>query len=80
VPGYAGEIKRATSVTVKGLNRQGKAIRIKADGLMAQAIEHELDHLDGVLFVDRVKEGDNLFKVDADGNEEIQGDQDYSSM
>ncbi len=80
VPGYAGEIKRATSVTVKGLNRQGKAIRIKADGLMAQAIEHELDHLDGVLFVDRVKEGDKLFKVDADGDEEMRGDQDYSSM
>jgi len=80
VPGYAGEIKRSTSVTVKGLDRQGKATRLKATGLMAQAIEHELDHLDGVLFVDRVKEGDKLFKVDADGSEEMRDDQDYSSM
>jgi len=47
---------------------------------MAQAIEHELDHLDGVLFVDRVKEGDKLFEVDAEGNEEMHSGQDYSSM
>ena len=72
VPGYAGEIKRSVSVTVKGLNRQGKAIRIKATGLMAQALEHELDHLDGVLFVDHVKSRDKLYKVEAGtGPEEL---------
>jgi peptide deformylase len=72
VPGYAGEIKRSVSVTIKGLNRQGKAIRIKATGLMAQALEHELDHLDGVLFVDHVKSRDKLYKVEAGtGPEEL---------
>ena len=72
VPGYAGEIKRSVSITVKGLNRQGKAIRIKATGLMAQALEHELDHLNGVLFVDHVKSGDKLYKVEAGtGPEEL---------
>jgi len=72
VPGYAGEIKRSVSVTVKGLNRQGKAIRIKATGLMAQALEHELDHLNGVLFVDHVKSRDKLYKVEAGtGPEEL---------
>jgi peptide deformylase len=72
VPGYAGEIKRSVSVTVKGLNRQGKAIRIKATGLMAQSLEHELDHLDGVLFVDHVKSRDKLYKVEAGtGPEEL---------
>ena len=72
VPGYAGEIKRSVSVTVKGLNRQGKAVRIKATGLMAQALEHELDHLDGVLFVDHVKSRDKLYKVEAGtGPEEL---------
>ena len=72
VPGYAGEIKRSVSVTVKGLNRQGKAIRIKATGLMAQALEHELDHLDGVLFIDHVKSRDKLYKVEAGtGPEEL---------
>jgi len=64
VPGYAGEIKRSVSVTVKGLNRQGKAIRIKADGLMAQILEHELDHLNGVLFIDHIKSRDKLYKVE----------------
>lgn len=72
VPGYAGEIKRSVSVTVKGLNRQGKAVRIKATGLMAQALEHELDHLDGVLFIDHVKSRDKLYKVEAGtGPEEL---------
>jgi len=72
VPGYAGEIKRSVSITVKGLNRQGKAIRIKATGLMAQALEHELDHLDGVWFIDHVKSRDKLYKVEAGtGPEEL---------
>lgn len=63
VPGYAGEVKRALSVTVKGRDRQGKAIRLKATDLMAQALEHELDHLDGVLYIDRVEGEDRLQKI-----------------
>ena len=62
VPGYWGEVKRAVSVTVKGLDREGKAIRIKASELAAQALEHEIDHLDGTLFLDHVTEG--LHKVE----------------
>jgi peptide deformylase len=65
IPGYAGEIKRSVSVTVKGLDRQGKPTRIKATGLMAQALEHELDHLNGVLYIDHLESRDKLFKVDA---------------
>ena len=52
VPGYQGEVKRSVSVTVKGLDKQSKEIRIKATGLMAQALEHEIDHLNGVLYID----------------------------
>jgi len=66
VPGYAGEIKRSVSVTVKGRNRQGKAIRIKATGLMAQALEHELDHLNGILYIDHVESRDKLYKIEAE--------------
>jgi peptide deformylase len=65
IPGYAGEIKRSVSVTVKGLDRQEKKIRIKATGLMAQALEHELDHLNGVLYIDHLESRDKLFKVEA---------------
>jgi peptide deformylase len=60
VPGYAGEVKRALSVTVKGRDRQGKAIRLKATDLLAQALEHELDHLDGVLYIDHLESEDKL--------------------
>ena len=59
VPGYIGEIKRAESVTVKGLDQNGREIRIKADELLAQALEHEIDHLNGVLYIDRAE---RLFK------------------
>jgi len=64
VPGYAGEIKRSVSVTVKGQNRQGKAVRIKATDRMAQALEHELDHLNGILYVDHLERQDNLHKIE----------------
>jgi len=63
IPGYAGEIKRSVSVTVKGLDRRGKVIRIKATDLMAQALEHELDHLDGILYVDYIDSHDKLHKT-----------------
>ncbi len=65
IPGYFGEIKRSTSVTVKGRNRQGKAIRIKATGLMSEALEHEIDHLNGVLYVDHLESQDKLHKLEA---------------
>ena len=64
VPGYAGEIKRSLSVTVKGQNRQGKAIRLKSTGLMAEALEHELDHLNGILYVDHIESQDKLHKIE----------------
>jgi len=64
IPGYFGEIKRSASVTVKGRNRQGKAIRIKATGLMAEVWEHEIDHLNGVLYVDHLESQDKLHKVE----------------
>jgi peptide deformylase len=64
VPGYVGEIKRAESVTVKGRNQKGKEIQIKADGLLAQALEHEIDHLNGVLYVDCLESMDKLRKIE----------------
>lgn len=54
VPGYTSTIKRAEKVTVKGLDRNGKPVQIEGDGLLARALQHEIDHLDGILFVDRM--------------------------
>jgi peptide deformylase len=64
VPGYFGEIERSASVTVKGRDRQGKAIRIKGTGLMAEALEHEIDHLNGNLYIDHIQSQDKLHKVE----------------
>ena len=64
VPGYVGEVKRAVSVTAKGRDPNGKEIRIKADELLAQALEHEIDHLNGVLYVDRLESIDKLRKIE----------------
>ena len=54
VPGYLTSIKRAEKVYVRGVNREGKDVGIEAEGLLARAIQHELDHLDGLLFIDRM--------------------------
>jgi peptide deformylase len=62
VPGYCGNIKRAISVNVKGRDEDWREIRIKADELLAQALEHEIDHLNGILFVDHVESPDKLKK------------------
>ena len=70
VPGYIGEIKRAEAVTVKGRDQTGKEIRIKADELLAQALEHEIDHLNGVLYIERLEGMDKLRKIEP---EETQG-------
>ena len=56
VPRIEAPVERYASVTVKGLNQQGKPIEIKAEGLLARVLQHEIDHLDGILFVDRVKD------------------------
>lgn len=55
LPGILGEVTRAETVTVKGLNRQGEEITIKAEGYLARIFQHEIDHLEGVLFVDRAE-------------------------
>jgi len=66
IPGYRGEIQRSEKVTVKGLDRFGREIRIKGEGLLAQAVEHELDHLDGTLYIDHLESIDKLTPVTVD--------------
>ncbi len=66
VPGYRGEIKRAEKVTAKGLDRSGKEIRVKGEGLLAQALEHETDHLKGMLYIDHLESPDKLHKLEED--------------
>lgn len=58
IPGKQAYVKRAASVEVEGLDEKGRPIRIKGEGLLARALQHESDHLDGVLFIDLVDEKD----------------------
>ena len=53
IPGLMGEVERHQSLVVKGQNRDGKPIKIKANGWLARIFQHEIDHLDGILYVDR---------------------------
>ena len=69
IPGYTGEISRSESVTVKGLDKNGKEVRIKADGLLAQALEHEIDHLNGMLYIDHLDDMDKLHKIEPEETE-----------
>jgi peptide deformylase len=70
LPGYRGSIKRAESVTVKGRDRYGKEVRIKAEGLFAQALQHEVDHINGVVYVDHLESMDNLYKAEPEDDDE----------
>lgn len=56
IPGYVGSVDRHVTVTVQGQDRTGKTIRIKAQDWLARVFQHEIDHLDGVLYIDRAKE------------------------
>lgn len=55
IPGVTGEVVRAAKVRVQGLNRSGELQDIVADGYLARAFQHEIDHLEGILFVDKAK-------------------------
>lgn len=70
IPGYVGEnIRRATKITVKGQDVHGKNIRVTAEGWFARIMQHEIDHLDGILFIDRLDSPEDLKEV-VEGEEE----------
>jgi peptide deformylase len=69
IPGYVGQVRRSESVTVKGRDQTGKEIRIKAEGLLAQALEHEIDHINGVLYIDHLESMDKLQKIEPEETE-----------
>ncbi len=56
VPGLIGRVSRHESISVKGVNRQGKAVKVNAKGWLARIFQHEIDHLEGVVFTDLATE------------------------
>jgi peptide deformylase len=55
VPGFHATVPRPASLTVRGIDREGRERVIDADGFLARAIQHEMDHLNGILFIDRLR-------------------------
>jgi len=64
MPGYQGEIKRSLTVKVRAQDRHGKEIRLKGEGLFAQVLEHETDHLNGTLYVDHLEDPAELYRIE----------------
>lgn len=69
VPGWVGEVSRHHAVTVKGLDPRGQPVRIKAEGLLARVFQHEIDHCDGILFIDHIEDPEKVWPV-PEGEEE----------
>lgn len=70
MPGWYGPVTRKERVTVRGLSRTGKPLKIKSEGWEARAFQHEVDHLDGVLFIDRMEDPSKLHKIETVEEEE----------
>lgn len=69
VPGWVGEVPRHRAVTIKGQDLQGRPVRIKAEGMLARVFQHEIDHCDGILFIDHIEDAEKIWPV-PEGEEE----------
>ena len=71
IPDFIGEVERNSAVTIKAQNRRGQPVRIKAEGWLARIFQHEIDHLEGVLFIDRA---DRVWKPESDEEKALPAD------
>ncbi len=69
LPGYTGLVSRSVNVTARALDENGSKWRVTAEELLAQALEHEVDHLDGIMFMDHLLEHERLREVGAEPEE-----------
>jgi peptide deformylase len=67
IPGYMGNVRRALTVTVRAQNRKGKDVKIRATQNLARVLQHEIDHLDGILYTDLVEKPEDLFRLNDRG-------------
>lgn len=78
IPGYKGFITRSITVKFGAIDHTHKSIKINAEELLAQVLEHEVDHLNGILFSDHLKEHEKLIPIDYD--EEPQEDEEFNNI
>lgn len=71
IPGFAGEVTRWAEISLRGQNRRGKPLKIKAKGWLARIFQHEIDHLDGILFIDRAEK---VWKIEEEPDKPVPAD------
>lgn len=71
IPGWRGDVERPVSITIKALDRSGNRIKLEVEGWVARAFQHEVDHLDGVMFIDKLVTPDRMWRV-KEGEEDSQ--------
>jgi len=71
IPGWIGDVPRADAITVKAIDLDNKPVRLKVKNYVARVLQHEIDHLDGILFVDRIEDRSTLRRIPAE--DEIEG-------
>jgi len=74
IPGWIGEASRHEKIRVRALDRQGNKIRLRLNGWSARIVQHEIDHLDGVLFIDRLTASENLWREEEFYKEDESGE------
>ena len=72
IPGWQGLVDRPAWVEVKAQNINGNKFRLKVDDLLARIFQHEIDHLNGVLFIDHIKDSEKLWQVPPETEEEVE--------
>jgi len=70
IPGWVGDVPRAARITVKAIDLNNREVRLKADGILARILQHEVDHLDGILYIDRIEDKSTLRPVEDDEDED----------
>jgi peptide deformylase len=69
IPGYVGEVERSFETVIRGLDRHGHPFKLRPRGYLARVFQHEIDHLEGVLYIDRLTAPDRIWSVE-EGTEE----------
>ena len=67
VPGFAANVERSKWVRFTAIDHSQKLVKVKAEDLLAQAMEHEVDHLNGIMYIDHLKDHSEMYRVNADG-------------
>lgn len=78
IPGWVGEVERHHTVVVEAMDRHGRKVRLEAEGLLARVLQHEIDHCEGVLFIDRIEDPEKIWPVEEGKEEEAEAAQELT--